>query len=182
MLGSDETFGTVPALIKKKICLLGAFGVGKTSLISKFVLNVFTEKYLSSVGVKVDKKTISLGPGRDITMMVWDLEGRDDYVSVSDSYLRGMSGYFLVADGTRPGTVEDVRAIRDSLRGLFDDIPSMLLLNKADLGGSWRLDEADFGDFRADGIEILRTSAKDGTGVEESFADIARKMLDGERT
>lgn len=164
-------------MIKKKICLFGAFGVGKTSLIAKFVFNVFSGKYLSTVGVKVDKKLLSLGPGKDLMMMVWDLEGRDDYLSVSDSYLRGMSGYLLVADGTRPDTLESIRQIQSSFAGLFAGIPSALLLNKADLHSEWRVGEGDCAEFRASGLEIARTSAKDGTGVEESFVDIARRML-----
>lgn len=157
--------------------MFGAFGVGKTSLVSRFVHNVFSAKYLSTVGVKVDKKVLSLGPGKDITMMVWDLEGRDDYASVADSYLRGMSGFFLVADGTRPETLASAIAIERAMGGLFSELPSTLLLNKADLGTAWLVGDEDLAEFRASGIEVMRTSAKDGLGVEDSFAALARKML-----
>jgi small GTP-binding protein len=162
------------------VCLFGAFGVGKTSLIARFVSNVFSAKYLSTVGVKVDKKVLSFGPGKDLMMMVWDLEGKDDYASIADSYLRGMSGFFLVADGTRPETLDDAWTIQRVMAGLFSEIPSALLLNKADLGAQWRASDEDCSEFRASGIEVLRTSAKDGSGVEESFAALGRKMLGGE--
>jgi GTPase SAR1 family protein len=145
------------------------------------VSNVFSAKYLSTVGVKVDKKLLSLGPGKEIMMMVWDLEGKDDYVSIADSYLRGMSGFFIVADGTRPETLDNARDIQRIMAGLFAEVPSALLLNKADLCDQWRAGEKDYAEFRASGIEVLRTSAKDGSGVEESFASLGRKML-GEKS
>jgi hypothetical protein len=165
------------AIVKKKVCLFGAFGVGKTSLIGRFVSNIFSAQYLSTVGVKVDKKLLSFGPGKDLMMMVWDLEGRDDYVSIADSYLRGMSGFFLVADGTRPETLDNARDIQRVMAGLFTEVPSALLLNKTDLSAQWRASDEDCAEFRASGIEVLRTSAKDGSGVDESFAALGRRML-----
>lgn len=128
----------------------------------------------------MDKKLLSLGPGKDLMMMVWDLEGGGDYVSIADSYLRGMSGFFIVADGTRPETLDGARDIQRLMAGLFDEVPSALLLNKADLSAQWHTSDEDCALFRATGIEVLRTSAKDGTGVEESFAFLGRKMLGGE--
>ena len=129
------------------------------------------------MGVKVDKKLLSLGPGREIMMMVWDLEGKDDYLSLADSYLRGMSGFFLVADGTRPETIDDAQDIRLKLSGLFAEAPCALLLNKSDLADKWLATEEECAEFRAGGIEVLRTSAKDGSGVEESFRELGLKML-----
>jgi small GTP-binding protein len=164
-------------MYKKKLCLLGAFGVGKTSLIRKYVFNLYSEKYLCSVGVKVDKKLLVLGSGTEITLMIWDLEGKDDYQMVADTYLRGMSGYFLVADGTRPETLASARGTKDAMRQLFPNVPPMLLLNKADLTGSWAIDPAAWADFTAADIDVSLTSALDGTGVETSFLRIAEKMM-----
>lgn len=164
-------------MIKKKLCLLGSFGVGKTSLIRKYVFNIYSEAYLSSVGVKVDKKVIVLGSGTELTLMIWDMAGNDDYQMVAETYLRGMSGYLLVADGTRPDTLLGARGTRDAMANLFPNLPSALLLNKADLSGSWALKAADYADFSSRGIEVAMTSAKDGLGVEESFRDIAEKLV-----
>ena len=163
-------------MIKKKLCLLGAFGVGKTSLIKRFVSSVFSEAYLSSVGVKVDKKVVVLGSGAEVTLMIWDLAGNDDYEMVADTYLRGMSGYLLVADGTRPDTLLSARGTQDAMANLFPNLPSALLLNKADLAGSWALAAGDYADFTTRGIGVAMTSAKDGRGVERSFLDIAEKI------
>ena len=79
-------------MIRKKICMIGAFAVGKTSLVRRFVQSIFDEKYLTTVGVKIDKKVVEVD-GRQIMLMLWDLEGQDVYHSVRTSYLRGAAGY-----------------------------------------------------------------------------------------
>jgi small GTP-binding protein len=169
--------GSYKPMIKKKLCLLGSFGVGKTSLIRKFVHNVYSDTYLSTVGVKVDKKSLFLPEGQEVILIIWDLEGRDDFEKVSDTYLRGMSGYFLVADGTRPDTLESARATGKSMRILFPGVCSSLILNKADLVDAWHVSAADTADFTHLGIASFRTSAALGQGVEEAFLDIAGKMI-----
>lgn len=165
-------------MIKKKICLLGSFGVGKTSLIKKYVLNVFSDTYLSTVGVKIDKKILRLSNGLEITLMIWDLEGKDDFLSVADTYLRGLSGYIMVADGTRPDTLDSISGTWATMKKLFPDIPTSLLLNKADLIDQWLIGEKDCTQFLAEKIPVSRTSAKTGNGVEEAFMYIAKKMTE----
>lgn len=166
-------------MIKKKLCVLGSFGVGKTSLIRKFVHNVYSDRYVSTVGVKVDKKTVVLPGGEEVVLLIWDLEGRDDFESVADTYLRGMSGYFLVADGTRPETVESVRNTGRRMRAMFPGVPSALLLNKADLTSAWKADDASMADFAEAGVGRFLTSAALGSGVEEAFGYIAGAMAHG---
>ena len=84
---------------QKKVCMLGAFSVGKTSLVKRFVQSIFSETYLTTVGVKIDKKNVELSD-RIVTLILWDLAGEDDIASLRMSYLRGSAGYVLVADGT----------------------------------------------------------------------------------
>jgi len=91
--------------LQKKICMLGGFSVGKTSLVKRYVESVFSETYLTTVGVKIDKKTVDLSD-RIVNLILWDLAGEDDISSLRMSYLRGSAGYVLVADGTRPSTLE----------------------------------------------------------------------------
>ena len=95
-------------MIQKKICMLGGFAVGKTSLVARYVTSMFSEKYLTTVGVKIDKKQVAVD-GRDVTLMLWDIYGQDDFQDVQTSQLRGMSGYLLVVDGTRRATLETAR-------------------------------------------------------------------------
>lgn len=62
--------GSSAAMVKKKVCMLGSFGVGKTSLIRKFVHNAYSDRYVSTVGVKVDKKTVVLRGGEEVILLI----------------------------------------------------------------------------------------------------------------
>ena len=101
-------------MIQKKVCMVGTSGVGKTSLVAKFVHSMFSDKYLTTVGVKIDKKTVTVD-GNEVMLMIWDLAGDDDYQRLQTSYLRGTSGYLLVADGTRHVTLDQAIEIRSVL-------------------------------------------------------------------
>ncbi len=92
-------------MLQKKICMVGAFATGKTSLVARFVNRIFSEVYQSTVGVKIDKKIVNLN-GTDLTLILWDLHGEDNFQKVRMSYLRGSSGYLLVVDGTRRNTLD----------------------------------------------------------------------------
>jgi len=98
-------------MIQKKICMLGSFAVGKTSLVSRYVTSIFSDKYLSTVGVKVDKKVITVAE-EEVTLVLWDLYGEDGFQTVQKSYLRGAAGYLLVVDGTRFETFAAARELQ----------------------------------------------------------------------
>ena len=99
-------------MLQKKVCVLGAFGVGKTTLIRRFVVSIFSEAYLTTVGVKIDKKTLTVGTA-PLTLILWDIAGQDEVNAVRMSYVRGAAGYLLVADGTRAETLTVARSIHD---------------------------------------------------------------------
>ena len=162
-------------MITKKICLLGAFSVGKTSLVEQYVHSIFSDKYLSSVGVKISKKNLTV-EGTDVTLVLWDMEGKDAYASVNLSQLRGAMGYFVVVDGTRKETLEVGLVLYEQAVNMLGAIPCYFLINKADIEEVWEITETMLEEARAQGIEILRTSAKTGQGVEEAFVSLAAKM------
>jgi small GTP-binding protein len=164
-------------MIQKKICMLGSFAVGKTSLVSRYVTSMFSDKYLSTVGVKVDKKPITVG-GVEVTLLLWDLYGEDGFQTVQKSYLRGASGYLLVVDGTRYDTFAAVRDLQKMAVEVVGDVPFVLALNKADLAAEWQIDDRALFDVAEAGWPVIRTSAKTGLGVEEAFARITRAMLE----
>src|SRR6204780_5202049 len=87
-------------MLKKKICMVGEFGVGKTSLVRLFVDSIFDERYLTTIGVKIDRKDVTVGSA-SVTLMLWDLAGEDDLAQLKVSHLRGASGYILVPTGAR---------------------------------------------------------------------------------
>ncbi len=163
-------------MIQKKVCMLGAFAVGKTSLVSRFVKSVFSDKYLTTVGVKVDKKEVSVGD-RHVSLMLWDINGQDDYQAVQRSYLRGTSGYLLVVDGTRRATLDTVAKLQQVVESVAGPVPFVVVLNKADLSQEWQVDERGLMKIADRGWPIVRTSAKTGEGVEETFAKLTRAML-----
>jgi small GTP-binding protein len=166
-------------MIQKKICLLGAFAVGKTSLIKRFVKGIFDDKYLSTVGVKIDKKLVTINDER-MMLIVWDMEGTDVYNNVRESYLRGASGYLLVVDGTRRDTFEHAMKYAKRVEGVLGRIPNLVLLNKSDLIDSWELDDEDVQRLEASGAVVRKTSAKTGDGVERAFLTLGRKMMDAQ--
>ena len=165
---------TQPAL-QKKICMLGGFSVGKTSLVKRYVQSIFSETYLTTVGVKIDKKAVDLSD-RIVNLILWDLAGEDDISSLRMSYLRGSAGYVLVADGTRPSTLEVALSLRRRVEVDFGPLPFVLLLNKNDLREQWAVDEEDVEDLRRSGWWVQSTSARTGDGVEDAFRELAVRV------
>src|SRR5260370_22519174 len=133
--------------VEKKIGMLGGFSVGKTSLVKRYVQSVFSEAYLTTVGVKIDKKTVDLSD-RTVNLILWDLAGEDDIASLRMSYLRGSAGYVLVADGTRPSTLEVALSLRQRVSADCGPLPFVLLLNKNDLKEQWAIRDAELDDLR----------------------------------
>ena len=159
-------------MIQKKICMLGAFSVGKTSLVRRYVSSVFSDAYLTTVGVKIDKRVIDLD-GREVTLILWDIAGEDDVSTVRLSYLRGSAGFVLVADGTRARTLDVARSLQSRVRAELGEVPFTLLVNKSDLAEQWTIADAELDALRAAGWSVRRTSAKSGDGVEEAFRELA---------
>lgn len=157
--------------------MVGAFAVGKTSLVQRFVKSIFSEKYLTTVGVKIDKKTLDVGT-QTVDLMLWDLQGEDEFQSLQVSYLRGSSGFFLVADGTREWTLDKAVSLSEKVEEVAGKLPFMLLINKADLPESWEIDENRLSELANSGWSVVKTSAKTGEGVEEAFTSLASKTLE----
>ncbi len=157
----------------KKIVLLGQFGVGKTSLIRRFVEDSFSDNYKVTIGVHIMKKEVHLDSGEDISLILWDLEGYDDIKKTRESYLLGSHGFVYVFDVTRPDTYNKLEEAMAYLKERFDDIPTKVVGNKADLVTKTFLKEnkSNFS-IRPDYF----TSAKTGEAVEELFLSLAQEL------
>ncbi len=155
----------------KKIILLGHFGVGKTSVLRRYVDDAFNEDYLVTVGVHVKKKDIVLND-ETITLIIWDIEGNTSIDKARKSYLLGTHGFIYVFDITRPETYEQLESEFDYLKEKFPNVPVTLAGNKADL-----FDEEFTPSFFNDPIfeQCIFTSAKTGDTVEDLFKNIAVK-------
>ena len=163
-------------MISKKICIVGAFAVGKTSLVRRFVESIFSEKYHTTIGVKISKRIVDVGSVQ-VLNMIWDIEGADDFSTLKPSYLRGASGIMLVVDGTRPRSVDRAREIKKLIDDNLDNVPVLLLVNKFDLESEWRINLDDDSKL-IEGIDhVYYTSAKSGKDVAEAFQDLSSRMI-----
>lgn len=159
-------------MVQKKICMVGVFATGKTCLVQRYVHSIFSPRYLSTVGVKIDKKEVNVR-GEPLTLMLWDLEGRDGTRDVNPSYVRGAHGLIFVVDGTRPETLTQAFEIRDVVSGHVGEIPTVFAFNKSDLSAEWKLTRAEEDQVAARGLHSVHTSAKTGVGVEATFQWLA---------
>ncbi len=164
-------------MIQKKVCMVGAFATGKTSLVARFVSSIYSEAYQTTVGVKIDKKSINLAD-REVNLLLWDVQGEDDFQKLRLSYLRGLSGYLLVVDGTRSATLEKAFALQQIIEETVGKLPFILILNKSDLLDEWEIDATATDELSKKGWIVIQGSAKTGLGVEEAFLTLAKKMVE----
>jgi len=177
----------VASAISKKVCLLGDFAVGKTSLVRRFVYDLFDGRYMSTIGVKVSHKTVAVhrdGEIVELTMMLWDLAGRDEFDRVRASYLRGASGAVLVCDLTRLETIDSLQLYVQELQAVSPGAHLIVAANKYDL-----LEPAQPGSPPAPslqqvqaatthlGIPYFLTSAKTGDEIEAMFRVLGRQLV-----
>ncbi len=165
-------------MIQKKICMLGSFSVGKTSLVKQYVESVFSDKYHTTLGVKVDKKQLTVH-GQAMTLMLWDIAGDDDFFKVRPTHLRGMAGAIIVIDGTRSNTFDVAMSLYKMVRALPDghNIPVVFALNKADIKHQWMLSEEMLLVLKETSSAMIESSAKDDFGVDELFSSLAGELV-----
>jgi len=171
----------VATQVSKKVCLLGSFAVGKTSLVRRFVYDLFDDKYLSTVGVKVSRKALALPSGQELvnlTMMLWDMDGRQEFRRVRSSYLRGAAAAVLVCDLTRPESLQALQGFAEDLRSTSPGAHLVVAANKRDLTDQMRLTARQVAYFAASlGTACYLTSAKTGEGVENVFRYLGSLLL-----
>lgn len=172
------------ATITRKVCLLGDFAVGKTSLVRRYVYSIFEDRYLATIGVRVSRKVLHLadaGTNDETTLMLmlWDIAGSDVFSRMRASYLRGAGGVVLVCDLTRPETLPNLTDYLAVLRDLNMQIPLVLAANKCDLSAQLRLSPAELEYFATPlNAPYYLTSAKDNIAVDAAFQHLGRLMLD----
>jgi small GTP-binding protein len=167
--------------VSKKICLVGDFSVGKTSLVRRFVHDLFEDKYISTIGVKVSRKEVIVPRGdgeAHVTMMLWDLAGSEEFDHVQASYMRGATGAVLVCDLTRSETLASLQAYARDLRGINPNIRFAVAANKCDLTERQQITPEQVAQAAAelDAPHYL-TSAKTGDDVETLFHHLGRLLM-----
>lgn len=165
-------------VVQRKICLIGEFSVGKTSLVSQFVHSIFSESYHTTVGVKIDKKVCVIDNSQ-VNLVIWDLAGESPLKTLKPSQIMGASGFLLVADGTRPDTVDLAIALQQRVVQLLGTVPFIFALNKADLVDEWSASMPEITErLTQKGWDVRLTSAKTGQEVEKMFHDLAARMIE----
>ena len=175
-------------IIKKNVILLGDGAVGKTSLIKRFVLDQFDDKYITTIGTKVTKKELFVGDqsnGAEMTLLVWDILGQKGYRYTQALSFGGIEGALLVADLTRPETLVSLKEYWiPSIISVTGPIPMAFIGNKADLEddrafGLEELEDAA-SEFKTSDFtpQAFLTSAKTGDLVDDSFYKLAEAMKD----
>lgn len=167
-------------MIQKKVCMLGGFAVGKTSLVRCFVDNVFSQSSRTTLGVKIDNKVVSIND-TNISLTLWDIHEEDSYERVAPAYFRGIAGYLLLVDPTRPATLENAVAMRKDVERVAGGVPFVLVKNKADSKANWRIAANDLGELERSAVAVAEVSAMTGEGVSEAFESLAQEFLPSSR-
>ncbi len=164
-----------------KVCLLGDYSVGKSSLIRRFVEGSFDERYLSTIGVKVDRKVMNLTSGDgDVTLnlMLWDLAGGPDAGPVVPSYYRGAAGAVIACDLTRPETLAGIVKYAKGFRETNPNTRLVLAANKVDLVHDRRMSDEELACVSSNlDAPFFLTSAKTGEQVEAMFQELGARLL-----
>ena len=160
--------------VSKKIVILGHFGVGKSSLLRRFVENTFSENYVVTIGVHIMKKEVLI-KDKGITLILWDVEGTDDFTKYRSSYLLGASSFIYVFDASRAVTYSDLNYNLSYLKEKYPQVPVHIIGNKSDLVDKKEILESL---KQLDIQHSYLSSAKTGENVEQLFENVAAQLLE----
>jgi len=161
---------------QKKVILMGNFSVGKTSLIRRFVDNSFSDKYISTIGVKISKKIIEFN-NKSITLLIWDIEGALDKIKrVNKTYIKGANSAIIVSDVLSENIIEDLKMNLDDLYSVNGFLPTIIAINKIDKNPDFQIDLDEIKSLYPSVVDSFFTSAKSGVNVENIFQKLIEKM------
>ena len=171
--------------VKVKICLVGNSGVGKTSLIRRYVNDIFDDKYIATIGTKVTKKEITIEQSKEeevkMDMMIWDIMGQKGFKQLlQEAYFYGTKGVIAVSDMTRKITLEDITEWMESVNDVAGEVPTVFLANKCDLEGQAQFNVKDLEKIASEHtiLHPYLTSAKTGQNVQSVFKTLAEKIVE----
>lgn len=172
-------------LMKVKVCLIGDAQVGKTSLIHRFVMDVFDDRYVQTLGTKVSKKEMKIDVPRtehrmNVHMTIWDIMGQKGFRELlKDAYFQGASGIVAVCDLTNRASLDDLDDWIESVKAIAGKIPAVFVANKVDLAQEKQFGEEEIANVaKAHGSSYYLTSAKTGVEVENAFQTLASIMVE----
>jgi len=157
-------------MIRKKILLLGDFAVGKTSLIRRYIDNTFDDKYLTTIGVKISKKSLQVH-GEELELLIWDIEGATKFKQIPNTYYQGASGAIIVCDVSREETIAGLQSHIETFVKINPAASYVIAYNKADILTAKQKASLTFGN------EGYFTSAKEDLNVQKLFTTLAKEII-----
>lgn len=156
---------------------MGNFSVGKTSLIRRYVENSFSDKYLTTIGVKISKKSLSID-GNEMLLLIWDIEGALDKTRrVNKTYIKGANAAIVVTDVLSENIYDTLAMHLDDLQSTNGDIPTIIAINKIDIDDGFEIDLSQLREEYPFVIDVLYTSAKSDTNVEKMFHLLSQEIV-----
>lgn len=166
--------------LRRKVCLLGATGAGKTSLVRRFVEDQFDDTHDPSIALTIFKGTVEVDDV-SLEMMLWDPERSESSDQYNRSFISGASGLVFVADATRPQTLDQLLQAQVKERGFIGARPAVLIMNKSDLQGGFALSKAQLSAAGNVNWHMVHASAKTGDDVRQAFTKLAELMLEARK-
>ena len=171
--------------VKQKICLVGDGGVGKTSMIKRFVFDQFSDGYITTIGTKVTKKEFKIkhhttDEDTNVTMLIWDIMGQQGFRELlQEAYFYGANGILAVCDITRKHTMDGLEGWIKSVHRMAKDAPVIFIGNKADLmeKAEFKFEELKEYASKYDAPTVYLSSAKTGINVNLAFKTLADRIL-----
>ena len=161
-----------------KVIIIGEAGVGKTSLVKRFVSGHFTRDYRTSIGANLFIKELNLNSNNTVSIQIWDIAGQERWKKMRHLYYRGAHGALIVGDLTRKNTFEQLKEFwNQDLNKYCEEIPKILVVNKVDLDSIISNNDIE---KLAQSINVkatIFTSAKNGQNVEKAFHQIAEVIV-----
>lgn len=143
-----------------KICVIGSYACGKTSFVSQLLDGSFSEKYQTTLGVKIHKKEIA-----STKLALWDLPGVDFLSSINLLYIKDAAGIVLAVDGMREGSMSTAIDLYSTIRNEYPNMPIVTILNKCDVSDQWTIKQTELERAKAQGLDLFHTSAKTGENI-----------------
>jgi len=168
---------------KFKVCIFGDAGVGKTTLVNRYLTGVFDSNYKITIGADFYLKKLIIDD-KDVTLQVWDFAGEKKFRFLLPSYVAGSAGGIFMYDITRSSSIQSCKSWLEVFKKSFEsnkiDIPLVMVGGKLDLESKRTVFKEEASQIASiyDFSETLECSAKTGRNVEDIFLNLSKNMLD----
>ena len=161
-----------------KLLLIGNSSVGKSSLLFRFVENVWDDNFVPTIGVDFKLKTLEVN-GKKVKLQIWDTAGQERFKNITASYYRGGNGVLVVYDITDRESFENLNSwLIEIEKNANKNVYKLLIGNKSDLEEKRKVTYQEGKDFAtSNGMQFMETSAKTAAKVQEAFELLTNELI-----